>query len=388
MAAVYLHIGLPKTGTTAVQNFLWENRSILEKNSICYPNFDVRYPHVKFLRNAHFLISSCKKAELGGQLVTDAAYTRLLDQIAGLGTRFDRIFLSEEAIWSAKWDQPVFWGKLKTDLNERGLSLRIIVYLRRQDNFVQSLYRQKVRARLTGLSFHEFLNTYLKTYPLDYYSYIRELADMLGRDSLIIRVYEKEQYRGEEHNLFSDFLDIFGLSVSDGFAIGQADLNLPLDGSKHELRRLLNAAQDPRAGHTILTQSFRDVVSGTRSKETNYKDVSFFRPGEQSAYLESFAESNSRTAREFLGREDGILFQDSENITLPEYRVDSDALLQDTVLLYARSILRLEEECNMLRKELEKVRSELDSVRQNTILSRLKRKLLPPSGSSETDDVS
>ena len=60
MATVYLHIGLPKTGTTSIQNLLWDNRTLLEKHSICYPDLGFRYPHVGYLRNAHFLISSCK----------------------------------------------------------------------------------------------------------------------------------------------------------------------------------------------------------------------------------------------------------------------------------------------------------------------------------------
>ena len=375
MATVYLHIGLPKTGTTAIQNFLWDNTPVLGKNGICYPDFDARYPHVKFLRNAHFLIASCKKADDSDQLVTNENYTRFMDQIAELGTHYDRIFLSEEALWSAKRNQHAFWEKIKTDFEKRGVSLRVIVYLRQQDTFVQSLYRQKVKARLTDLPFSDFLSVSMKSYPLDYYSYLKRLAAALGKENLIIRVYEKEQYHGKEHDLFSDFLDIFGLSVGDGFTIGQAALNLPLDNSKHELRRLLNKASDPRSGNTILTQSFRDIRSYAANGENSYGDVSFFRPGEQAAYLESFAESNSRVAREFLGREDGVLFRETADKILPEYQVDNDALLKDTVLLYARSILHLEEECRALRQELQNVRSELRDVRENVVLYRLKRKL-------------
>jgi hypothetical protein len=43
---VYLHIGLPKTGTTAVQELLWLNRDALAAAGVCYPG----YVHA-----AHFL---------------------------------------------------------------------------------------------------------------------------------------------------------------------------------------------------------------------------------------------------------------------------------------------------------------------------------------------
>jgi hypothetical protein len=36
---VYLHIGLPKTGTTAVQEMLWHNRDALAAAGVCYPSY-------------------------------------------------------------------------------------------------------------------------------------------------------------------------------------------------------------------------------------------------------------------------------------------------------------------------------------------------------------
>jgi hypothetical protein len=43
---VYLHIGLPKTGTTAVQEMLWLNRDALAAAGVCYPGY---------VHTAHFL---------------------------------------------------------------------------------------------------------------------------------------------------------------------------------------------------------------------------------------------------------------------------------------------------------------------------------------------
>ena len=34
---LYLHIGLPKTGTTSIQNYLFENREALMQRGVCYP---------------------------------------------------------------------------------------------------------------------------------------------------------------------------------------------------------------------------------------------------------------------------------------------------------------------------------------------------------------
>ena len=43
MPTLYLHIGTPKTGTTALQNFLPANEEVLEQHGICYPDFGFRY---------------------------------------------------------------------------------------------------------------------------------------------------------------------------------------------------------------------------------------------------------------------------------------------------------------------------------------------------------
>ncbi len=382
MATVYLHIGLPKTGTTAIQNFLWDNQTMLEKHGICYPDLSVHYPRVSFLRNAHFLIASCKTADDGSVTPANGDYSLILNQIAELGARFDKIFLTDEALWAAKSRQPAFWERLRTDLGKRGLSLRIIVYLRRQDSFVQSLYRQKIKVQATGLSFHEFLETFLKDYPLDYYSYLQFLSGVLGRGNLIVRIYEKEQYKENGRFLFFDFLDIFGLKPEDGFSAGQTGLNAPLDASQLELRRLLNTLSEPSP---TLSQSFREIRRIAPREGDPPADNSFARPEEQAAYLELFEDSNSQVAREFLGREDGVLFQNSEDSEYSEFHASNDVLLRDTILLYAKSVRRLEEKHQQQEKELEKIRSDLRVVRENVVLYRLKRKFSRLSDPSTPD---
>ncbi len=56
MATVYLHIGTVKTGSSAIQSFLVNNRSILEQKGYCLPalNFGFGTPFAH--RNGHFLV--------------------------------------------------------------------------------------------------------------------------------------------------------------------------------------------------------------------------------------------------------------------------------------------------------------------------------------------
>lgn len=351
MATIYLHIGMPKTGTTSIQKFLSDNEKVLEQHGICFPDFGLRYSRVGERRNGHFL--SKIKISNSGDFMENAAYANyqtVLTQLSKLSQSYDRIILSDEGLWRNKGDSPAFWKKFKGDLGEKGLSLRVLVYLRRQDNFVQSIYRQKIKRFKTNLSFHSFLEDFNEVYPLDYYSYMNMLSDCIGRENLIIRVYEKEQYQGEAHDLFSDYLNIFDLSLSDGFEIKEQACNLSLDDTRLELRRALSPLPKPYKDK-VLMNALYSFPEDEPSPEGSIK-TSFFKPGEQSAYLNNFSESNARLAKEFLGREDGALFYSNKGMDDPEYSVDTEALIAETIFLYGRSVQLLEEEVKALREDV------------------------------------
>ena len=370
MAIVYLHIGMPKTGTTAIQNFLWQNKEILEKHGICYPDFPVHYPSIPYPRNAHFLISEYGEANENGivrQLPDPVEYESILDRLGECGKRFGRIFLTDESIWRHWADSPNLWKKLKGDLGKRDLSLRIIVYLRRQDNFILSIYRQKVKAAFTSKSFYDYMPILKAKYPVDFFAYMNMLSACIGKENLIIRVYEKEQFKGAEQNLFSDFLDIFGLSMQNGFVAEQSKYNLSLTDSLFELRRTLNLLPKSLRRDPLFSQNIETILAN-KSPSADEAKTSFFRPGEQAAYLEGFAESNRLLAKEYLGRTDEKLFCNDSGTALPECQVDTEALLRETILFFARVILSMEEQ-NHRRDE------ELSELRKNALLYRLKEKI-------------
>ncbi len=329
MSTLYLHIGPPKTGTTTIQNFLWENREVLEAHGICFPDPGYRYPEADYHRNGRFLT---KLRPLEGQEVSH--FEEGIDKLGELAGRYDSIILSDEGIWKDSIRKKRLWPRLAAKLKEKQIDLRIIMYLRRQDLWAQSYWAQKVKVGKTTLGFREYLEAMQEAgYPLDYCAYMDMLAGLFGKDSLIIRIMEKEQFRGAEHSLLSDFLDIFGLSLSDGFAQQQDVLNPKLGGTYLELKRTLNMLpwlQENRSnvfiGSIMKIQDlnpFRYELSGQ----------SFFDPGEQKLFRDSFAESNRRLAEEYLGREDGVLFLEDE-INLPSAPVKDSDLLHDVILVY------------------------------------------------------
>lgn len=372
MATVYLHIGLPKTGTTAVQYFLSDNREALEKHGICFPDFGYRYANVGVLRNAHFLTAPYydeQHKKFSDRPGND--YEAGLDKVADLAKKYDKIILTDEGIWRASQHREDFWKTLKYDLWKRELELKLIIYLRRQDLWIQSFWAQKVKTG-NSLPFQDYIEFMDETnYPVDYCKRLDELSEIIGKDSIIVRVYEKCQYHGEEHTVQSDFLDIFGLTMKDGFTVKQSVYNTSLEGDFLEIRRRLNSLPDFQKKNQALKANIKQIQNNYSTTSGKY---SWFAPGEQARFLDSFAGSNSRLAREYLGREDGTLFYDPL-IELPQYPLDTSDLLYETMLIYGNTLHQMEQELLSTTAALKSTRAELKTLQKYSILFRLKRKI-------------
>ena len=51
---VYLHIGTPKTGSSAIQFFCGNNRKLLKEKGVAYPKMPFAFEGIGQYRNAHF----------------------------------------------------------------------------------------------------------------------------------------------------------------------------------------------------------------------------------------------------------------------------------------------------------------------------------------------
>lgn len=364
MATVYLHIGLPKTATSSLQYFLneEENRKILKEHGICYPDTGCRYKQVSNRRNAHFLVAF-------GNEFTDhknkdqlhEVYENGLDALAELAEHYEKIILSDESIWKRGYTRKAFWPKLKEDLAKRNLDIRIIVYFRRQDLWLESYYAQKIRAGKFSDTINAFID-FLKSndYPLDFYHYLNELSALYGKEKLLIRVFEEAQFHGNEKTIYSDFLDIFGLPLNHDFKIRQERYNARYEGDLLECRRILNSLPEYQTAFHPMRDSFnllRDMRSINSGEQFFYLE-----PQQREQFLSSFTESNERLAEEYLGRQDGVLFYETPG-ELPIYQVNQYELTRSVALVCAKKISDMEIRNEKMERELNRLYEGLLSTR-------------------------
>ena len=367
-STVYLHIGTPKTGSTSIQNFLYDNRDLLVEKGVFYPDMGFDYRNIVHSVNGHFLMNlhpNNKKCEKGHTKTYDEGFEKLYQ----MGEEHDKILLSEEKLWYwYRSDGPFesFWRELKENLSSHDMDCRIIVYLRRQDSFMQSLWSQRIKAGIRNTSFEEFLK---ESYPNDYYEYLNNLAGIFGKDHIIARSFERSRFKNGD--LLEDFLDIFGMDINDGFKVDNSVQNQKLEGSYLELRRMIGHLPE-YAKHNVYPGFVFQKLQAQNYFKEDFKKYHPIDSDKLSAFLKSFDESNSLVAKEYLGREDGKLFDD---MNIPEYKkteTDTRDLLNTTIAVYARLIHRtvdankkLEAEVGSLKKEIKSLKKEIKQLKDS-----------------------
>ena len=291
----YMHIGTPKTGTSFLQNFFQDNRAVLEKQGYVYPDFKMTFQGVGKARNGHFLAYKKEDAES----VYNTAMDLLVQEFC---QKFDKIILSEEALWN----YGVNIEKFVNDMKAQNHVVRIVVYLRRQDLYLQSKWAQNVK-ETSQITFLEFIKK--PSNVLGYYEHLCGLRDIVGAENMLVRVYEKQQFIGDTKDLRSDFFETVGLSWDEEFVLPEKVKNPSLVGVYLETKRKLN--QYPEFATKLnFVVPYLYAVAEKNEGVASYSENKYFTYEQQIDFLKQYEESNAKVAKEFLGREDGILFKD------------------------------------------------------------------------------
>tara|TARA_B100000900_G_scaffold126037_1_gene106385 strand:+ start:181 stop:1239 length:1059 start_codon:yes stop_codon:yes gene_type:complete len=190
---LFLHIGLHKTGTSSIQESLIQNKANLAKEGILYINnlkiFDnilnIDFFNIKF---------------------ADKCITELENISKSKKNTIKKIIISNESFSGNPFNG---YKKLKIIvkyLNEisKSFETKIILYLRRQDELIESLYIQSIKSGKTAL-FNDFIKT-LKYDSFNWSNYINIWMQYFSKNQLIVRMYDKEKFK--DGNIVTDFASV------------------------------------------------------------------------------------------------------------------------------------------------------------------------------------
>ncbi len=161
-----LHIGMHKTGTSSVQRYFSRNRAILRRMGVCYPK-SIGADGERQPKHAALFDAISHEADFGTEHPVLGSASRQIDRVATEieASQCDVGVLSAEGL---SGERPVFASAM-AELAVR-FETRVVVFVRRQDHWVESFYKQMVISREVRetRSFHEFVEADSTKRHMDY----------------------------------------------------------------------------------------------------------------------------------------------------------------------------------------------------------------------------
>jgi len=246
---LYLHIGSHKTGTTSVQSFLADNKVQLAARGYAYP---VGSNSLNLGGGLGGLSDTGKERHASGPI---GPRGRLAVQTIIAADAPTVIASSEGFSYVFEKAKVDMFGKL---LRRRFDTIKIITYLRRQDQFAISHHQEGANPQTKPASkLHGHRPTALPSTSamqqkyLDYATRIGMWGDVFGDENVIVRVYDRATLKAGDS--VADFLDLVHLGDMDVGA--QPEKNASMGFTRAKVGHILNdviSQQDLKAA--ILTR--------------------------------------------------------------------------------------------------------------------------------------
>ena len=291
---VYIHIGTQKTGSSSIQHFLTNNRSLLKKHNIIYPDFN----EVTSSYLASFFGFGSKQELINFNKTQNKEQQNIFvdERMTKIADKGYDIIISAEAFSS------VWFPNVKDRLNEiktffKDKNVKIICYLRRQDYYLESSYNQVVKAGYFSGTIQEYINRRKDLGNCDLYSLISLYSKVFGKSNILVKTFEPKIQ--SEEKIFKDLLEIIGISEFNEFKLPKIKVNRSFSKEMIELIRLI-PVEFRLEMHKLLSR----VEIGRAN------DYFLSSPVERIRILEHFSESNKKVAKEFFGRNNETLFEE------------------------------------------------------------------------------
>lgn len=354
MKTLFMHVGLPKTGSSAIQYFLAKNQKQLNRQGLLYPNFFGEVENTLKVKigsgNGHAISRVFRGAKTGtkGQNLS-SVFTNISKTLKRAGE--NDVLISSEGLYKIESEKVV--NRLKQIAKNQNFEIKIIIYLRRQDLALASIHNQKVKRHYHTESLESWaIEYYQNEERLHFFELLNRLSLQFGRENVIPKIFEKEQM--VNNDLIHDFLSILGIEFSEKFNLESGLKNPSLSSKSVNLMRDLNNLNPTKT----FSNRFMDI------EQLIQKNIGSLKEKESLSYelsmevLQYFEEQNTQVAKNYFGREDGKLFysspqenkitEDNKNLTVEELSFIFGGLF----LSMDRSIKNLEKKVEKLNKTL------------------------------------
>lgn len=318
---VILHIGTPKTGTSIIQSHLAQNRTILRDKGFLYPITISSNKRLYRTFESHHLLTYSWADWEPFKLYSPDWFFKIANSTAEHHNLETLLLSAENVYWlpyqlsgAPKLSEHDYWDRKRRYLETihdhlSRYATKVVVYLRRQDRWIESWYNQQVK---NGFNFDRDMDRFIDhfSYLIDYEKQLELLSEVFGKDNLSVHVYEKEQL---PNGLFAHFCEVTGIGASEDFPLDQpARYNAQLTHDALEFMEVCNKLTLEQDQKYRLRLLIRRATNQFESQIV-FQAQSLLSPGQRDGLLERYSAMNERIAKSYLGRRDGRLFIEQES---------------------------------------------------------------------------
>ena len=203
----YVHIGMPKTGSSSIQSLLTENRNNLLDEGVLYPKtgrlaaHGIAQQHISFVINDVYPDWIPLKARMSFKQLKKELYSELRS------IDHSTLVISSEAFSSIQSTDKI--QALCELLN--GYEVHVIALVRRPDQWIQSWYKQVVKSHpFTTATFDSFVSTN----RMHHFENLKVWEAVVGAQSINVLHYDKLSAEGS-NSILKVILHCIGIKNQD-----------------------------------------------------------------------------------------------------------------------------------------------------------------------------
>jgi hypothetical protein len=297
--SLVFHIGLPKTGSSALQIFLANNYEKLAKQSVDY--FQIG----EFPLGVQQKISAGNGAHIAGCVLPMQTRQFAPEREARLKALFKTIresrcdtgLLSSEQFADAK---PELFRALLEHIRKLGVTPKVFYFIRNQEDLLTSSYIQVIKRHRYKRTIEQFIRETYKTQVfLKFDTYYNYMSDLFGAEHVSCRVYD--EINTDTGNLYRAFLEMLGV-IGNGMVYDDKRVNSAIRASDIALLRIVNRYA-PRMQFSDMIVD--NVVALGQDVPT---DANSLMPPDLIAEVRAyFQDENTRMAQRYFKRD--VLFE-------------------------------------------------------------------------------
>lgn len=368
MKTLYLHIGTSKTGTTTIQTYCGINREQLKSKGVLFPIMPYHYDRITENRNGHFLYATIYENGVRNKEKEKQVLKQELDYIVDCFKDYDNVLLSEESIWWATATRRKgLWKYLQEHSQQNHYQVKIIVYLRRQDQFMMSRYNQIIKTDTGGGTqrFYEYFKDMNGKYKcvMNYRQRLDYMAKFFPKENIVVKRFDRSYFYNGDLN--ADFLHILGVEIDDTFAELPKDENLGISVQSGELKRVLN-----RLGTMTFAENQKLLQMLNECEVLLPKrEVSIMTTEHIEKFMKKFIDDNESIAVDYIG--DGKPMFDYDYKQKPVWSYEDKNYHEEVILFFAKAIdsvykenIQLKKENEHLNNNIEKINKQIENINQ------------------------